>query len=68
MNFLGILMPWPVALFLIMLILTIIALVEIIKGNLKDSDKIIWVAVILFLNFLGTILYFAIGRKRRLNN
>ncbi len=68
MNFLGILGPWPVGLFLIMIILTIIALIEILKSDFKDNGKIIWVIVVLFFNFIGAILYFAIGRNQRLNN
>ena len=66
MNFLGILGPWPVGLFLIMIILTVMALIEILKSDFKDNDKIIWVAVILLFNFIGAILYFVIGRKQRL--
>ena len=68
MNFLGILGPWPVGLFLIMIILTVIALIEILKSDFKDNGKIIRVKVVLFFNFIGAILYFAIGRNQRLNN
>lgn len=51
-----------------MIILTVIALIEIIKSDFKDNDKIIWVLVLLFFNFIGAILYFAIGRNQRLKN
>ena len=68
MTFLGILGPWPIGLFIIMIILTVIALIEIIKSDFKDNDKIIWVLVLLFFNFIGAILYFAIGRNQRLKN
>lgn len=32
-------------------------LIDCIKSNLKDNDKLIWVLVILFFNFLGALLY-----------
>jgi heme/copper-type cytochrome/quinol oxidase subunit 4 len=63
---LGILGPWPVGLFLIMVILTIVALIEILQSDFKDNGKIVWLLVVFFFSFIGTILYFAIGRKQRL--
>ncbi|UMB61396.1 PLD nuclease N-terminal domain-containing protein [Lutibacter sp. A80] len=66
MNLLGLLGSWPVGLFLMTLILTILALIEILKSDFKDNDKIIWIVVVLFFNFIGAILYFVIGRKQRL--
>lgn len=68
MTYLGILEPWPVRLFLIMIILTVVALIEILKSDFKDNDKIIWVLVVLFFNFIGVIIYLAIGRNQRLKN
>jgi len=32
-------------------------LVDCIKSTLKDTDKLIWVLIILFFNFLGALLY-----------
>lgn len=43
------------------------ALIDVLRSNFQnDSNKIIWVLVILFLPFLGSILYFIIGRKQRI--
>ena len=44
------------------LVLWIMALVDCLKSN--NSNKIVWVLVIILLPFLGSILYFLIGRGR----
>ena len=33
--------------------------------GLGDSEKIAWVLLILFLHFLGALIYFLIGRQKR---
>lgn len=58
-----------VALLFLVLPLIIIAwaLIDVLRSDFQnDSNKIIWVLVILFLPFLGSILYFIIGRKQRI--
>ena len=47
---------------LVWFILWIIALVDCLKSN--NSNKIVWVLVIILLPFLGSILYFLMGRSR----
>ena len=37
----------------------------IINPALKDTEKLIWVAVVLFTHFLGAILYFLLVRAQR---
>ncbi len=44
------------------LVLWIMALVDCLKSN--NSNKIVWILVIILLPFLGSILYFLIGRGR----
>jgi cbb3-type cytochrome oxidase subunit 3 len=42
------------------------ALVDCLKSRFNESiDKFTWVLVILFVPFIGGILYYAIGQKRR---
>jgi hypothetical protein len=53
---------------LLSLILPVIALISILKNNFKNNDKIVWVLVTLFLPFVGSMLYFVIGRPKRLKN
>lgn len=47
---------------LLCFIFWIVALVNCIKGD--GSNKVLWVVLIILLPFLGTILYFLLGRGR----
>ena len=49
------------------LVMPLCALVSILKNDFKDNDKIIWVLIVLFLPFLGTLLYFILGNPKRIN-
>ncbi|MCC4212902.1 PLDc N-terminal domain-containing protein [Leeuwenhoekiella parthenopeia] len=67
---LGMVGPWQILLILILgvfgLILPLIALIDILRNDFKgNNDKIIWVLVVLFFNIIGSMLYFAMGRKQR---
>ncbi|MGM0837148.1 MAG: PLDc N-terminal domain-containing protein [Bacillota bacterium] len=44
-------------------ILTIAALVSCIKQEATNGPKWLWIIIILFINILGPILYFVVGRK-----
>lgn len=58
--------PWQY--FLIFgVLLTIIALIDILKSEFKGNDKIVWLLVVLFMNLLGALLYFIIGRKQKID-
>ena len=41
------------------------ALIDVLTGRFEGNDKIVWVLIIIFLPFLGALLYFLIGRDRR---
>ncbi|QHL86451.1 hypothetical protein GU926_02930 [Nibribacter ruber] len=48
-------------------ILWIWALVDVLKSDFKtDFEKIIWLLLVIFLPFLGWILYVFIGRSQRI--
>ncbi len=71
MTYLGIIGIWQTIIILLAfsgIILTIMALIDILKSKFNGNDKIVWVMVVLFFNLIGAILYFAIGRNQRLNN
>jgi hypothetical protein len=52
---------------LLCLALWIWAIVDIINSRFReDSTKIIWILLVIFLPFLGTLLYFVVGREQRL--
>ena len=51
---------------LVFLVLSIVALIDILKSNFKESiNKIAWVLIVILLPMVGTILYFAIGRHQK---
>lgn len=56
-----------IVLFLVLL-LPLLALISIVKNQFEGNDKIVWVLIVLLLPFLGAILYFAIGRQKRLQS
>lgn len=48
-------------------LLWIIALVDILKSNFKDSNnKILWVLVVILLPVIGSILYFIIEKNQKI--
>lgn len=47
----------------IQLILMIVALVDWVKINETRGPKIMWIFIIIFINIIGPVLYFIIGRK-----
>ncbi|MGW8315028.1 MAG: PLDc N-terminal domain-containing protein [Bacteroidales bacterium] len=61
----GLLITLFVILFIILL--PLMALISVLTSEFQGNDKIIWVLIIIFLPFLGSVLYFLIGRDRRIN-
>jgi hypothetical protein len=53
----------------IVAVLWLVALVDILKSEFKDGlTKVIWLILVIFLPFLGSILYFFIGRDQKIKN
>lgn len=50
-------------LFIIQLILTVVALLDLRKVHATNGPKWMWVLIILFISTLGPIIYFIAGRK-----
>lgn len=68
--FLGMIGPWQIILIFVTifgLILPLIALIDIIRSEFEGNNKLIWVLIVIFLSILGALLYFAIGRKQKIN-
>ena len=60
----GLLLTLFVILFIILL--PLVALISVLINDfLPGNEKLIWVLLIIFLPFLGSVLYFVIGRNRR---
>lgn len=55
-------LPLIVPLLIIQLGLIIAALWDLIKREKTNGPKWLWVILILFINYIGPILYFVIGR------
>lgn len=51
-----------------LLLLPILALIHLLSSNYRGRGKILWLLVILFLPFLGSVLYFIMGKRYRQQN
>lgn len=40
-------------------------LIDVLKGEFAGNNKIIWVLVIIFLPFIGSITYVTVGRGQK---
>ncbi|AST89779.1 MULTISPECIES: PLD nuclease N-terminal domain-containing protein [Sutcliffiella] len=49
--------------FVLQLILMVFALISCLRQDETNGPKWLWVLVIIFINILGPILYFVIGKK-----
>jgi len=53
---------------LVVPVLWIVAIVDVIKSEFTGNNKVIWILLIIFIPFLGSILYLTIGRGQRIKN
>lgn len=44
-------------------ILWIVAIIDIVGSPMDTVKKLIWILIVLFLPFIGTILWFLVGKK-----
>jgi hypothetical protein len=47
----------------IQFILLVVAIVDLVKSENTNGPKWLWAVIILFVNIIGPILYFVIGRR-----
>jgi len=57
------LLPLLIPLFLIQLGLMIAALVDLLKREKTKGPKWLWIIIVVFVNLIGPIIYFVIGRE-----
>lgn len=51
------------------IVLPILAVIGIVKNDFKGkNDKIIWILIVVFLNIIGFLFYFMIGRTQKIDN
>ncbi|MCD6346825.1 MAG: PLDc N-terminal domain-containing protein [Bacteroidales bacterium] len=55
---------WILILFFVLL--PVFALISIIRNEFEGNNKLLWVIVVIFIPYLGSILYFLIGRNQKL--
>lgn len=56
------------AIFALPFIIWLLVLIDILKHDFKGQNtKLVWLLAVIFLPFLGFILYLLIGRSQRLN-
>ncbi len=61
----GIIITLLVILFIFLI--PLLALISALMSDFPGNEKILWVLIILLLPFLGSVLYFLIGRNQRTN-
>lgn len=45
----------------------IAAMIDIVRSNFTDSNqKVVWILIVIFVPFIGTILYFTLGRANKI--
>ena len=69
MLYLKVIGPWQILLIIILLLLLvtpIMALVDILKSNFGGNDKLIWIIIVMLGSFVGALLYYLIGRKKKI--
>jgi len=54
------------ALVLISIGLWIYCLIDILKNKFVQNDKLIWILVVIFIPFIGSLLYLSIGKNKKL--
>ncbi len=50
-------------LYLLVIVLDVIVVLDIIRGNKDMEKKVLWVIAVLFLPLLGPVLYYVMGKK-----
>ena len=49
---------------LVVLVLDVIAIIDIVKSSADSGKKVLWTLLVVFLPFIGMVLYFVIGKKK----
>ena len=48
---------------LFIIIIDVIIVIDILKGNKDNEKKMLWIIAVVFLPVLGPILYYSIGKR-----
>ena len=70
MELLGILGPFQILVLMTVMffiaVLPILAIIDILRSEFVGNNKIMWVLIVLFMNIIGSILYFLIGKNQKI--
>lgn len=55
--------PFLIPVIILQLALLVVALIDLLKRERTRGPKWVWLLVILFVNLVGPIVYFVIGRE-----
>jgi hypothetical protein len=56
------LLPFLIPILLLQLVLIVVALIDLARRERTRGPKWLWVLIILFVNLIGPIIYFVVGR------
>ena len=63
-SVLGEFLPFLIPIIILELALAITALVHVLRHpNYKSGNKVLWILIVLFIQFIGPIIYFVFGRE-----
>lgn len=56
-----------IAFYILPFIIVVVALVDIIRNEFNQShNKLVWIMVVILLPVIGSVLYYFIGRKQKI--
>lgn len=56
-------LPVLIPILLVLLVFMLTALISLLKKDVPFHQKVIWLVVILLVNLIGPVIYFAVGSK-----
>ena len=56
-------LPYLIPILLLQLVLIVVALIDLARRERTRGPKWLWVLIILFVNLIGPIIYFVVGRE-----
>ena len=70
MTLLGVIGPQELIVILIVLgfafLFPLLALIDIVRSKFEGNMQLIWIVIVFLFNFLGSILYFLVGRNQKI--
>ena len=56
-------LPYLIPILLLQLVLIVVALIDLARRERTRGPKWLWALIILFVNLIGPIIYFVVGRE-----